>query len=77
MTWDSLFGRMTGKQNKKRTLKAATWQTTTDDVMFEGIKYAKGSQYKVWETENFGWVCFHPSSLTPEGYSPGRFIHKF
>lgn len=77
MSWDSLFGPITGKKNPRRTLKNAEWRTLEEDTFFDGMAYAKGSQYKVWETDNFGWVCFHHDSRTPDGNKPGRFLHKY
>jgi hypothetical protein len=76
MTWESLFGRMTGIQNKRRSLKNAQWQTLAEDTLFGGQVYAKGSQYKYWEGRDFGYVVFHKDSKTPEGHTPGQFIHR-
>jgi len=75
--WEELFGQSTGKRNKKRSLEFAVWKTLEEDTWFNGIEYAKGSRYKIWETENFGWVAFAPDSKTPDGNTPGKRIHKF
>jgi hypothetical protein len=76
MSWDSIFGPVTGVQNKRRSLKNATWNVVTEDVWFDGYVYAAGSQYKFWEGKDFGYVAFHPSSRTPNGMVPGKFLHK-
>lgn len=77
MTWNEVFGRITGKRNPKRTMQNAKWITLSEDVWFDGYEYAKGSQYKVFETPNFGWVVFHLDTRTPNGNIPFRRIHKF
>jgi len=77
MTWHELFGAITGKRNPKRTLTNAKWQVLNEDTNFEGISYAKGSRFKVWEGSDFGYVGFAPESKTPEGNTPGKFLHKF
>lgn len=80
LTWDRLFGSPATTQaanRKLRTLDKAEWLLTRDDTHFNGITYAAGSWYKFFETKNFGWVVFRGDSKTPEGTTPGRFIHKF
>ncbi len=64
--------------NKKLIdIKDAHWQTLEEDVWLDGCEYAKGSQFKVFETTNFGWVVFGPSTLTPDGKTPGKRIIKW
>jgi len=77
MTWESLFGQITGVRNKKRNLDNAKWVELEEDTWFDGIEYAKGSFYKIWETEDFGWVYFRRDSKTPKGETPGKFWHRF
>lgn len=77
LSWNELFGPITGRQNKRLNLNNAKWHTCTEDTMFDGFRYAKGSRYKYWEGRDFGFVCFAPDSLTPDGSKPGRFLHKY
>ena len=78
MGWHDLFPNMGHRTGKvKDTLAKAEWHKLEHDTNFEGIDYAAGSMFKFWETQNFGWVCFHPSSKTPEGHTPGRFLFKY
>jgi hypothetical protein len=58
-------------------LEDAKWQTLENDAHVGEGTYAAGSQFKVFETQNFGWVVFKTDSLTPTGQRPGRFIQKF
>jgi len=76
-TWDYFFGPLTGKRNPKRNIRTAQWQQLTEDIWFDGYEYAAGSEFKVFETQDFGFVCFKPGSLTPQGHRPGRLIHKY
>ena len=55
----------------------AVWQTSEDDTSLGNCSYAKGSQFKVFETQNFGWVVFAPGTKTPSGDEPNRCIHKW
>lgn len=69
----------TGQHWNKKVigLGDAKWQTLEHDAhVGEGV-YAAGSQFKVFETTNFGWVVFKTDSLTPGGQRPARFIQKF
>ena len=59
------------------SLRNAEWRRLEDDTYVDGITYAKGSEYKVFETTNFGWVVFKPESKSPCGATPNKFIHKF
>jgi hypothetical protein len=77
LTWQQLFGSPTGRRNNLRKLEKAEWRTLPTHTMFDGYTYAAGSEYKFWETENFGYVLFRTNSLTPEGARPGRFIHRY
>lgn len=53
------------------------WSVLAEDTAIDGISFAAGSQYKAFETKNFGWVVFHPDSKCPDGNTPGRRIFKF
>lgn len=77
MTWESLFGPITGKQKPHLSLKNAKWNTLDEDSNFDGIEYAKGSQYKFFETTDFGFVVFSRESKTPSGDIPGKFWHRY
>lgn len=64
--------------NKKHIMmEDAKPQTLAEDTHIGGIEYAAGSEFKVFETANFGWICFKPNAKTPEGNTPGKFIHKW
>lgn len=64
--------------NKKNiSMQDAKWQELEDDTYLGGIEYAKGSRFKVFETQNFGWIVFEPDTKTPDGNVPGRRIHKW
>jgi hypothetical protein len=64
--------------NKKYVLmEDAKPQTLTENTHIGGIEYAAGSGFKVFETQNFGWICFKPDSKTPDGKIPGKLIHKY
>lgn len=68
------------KQHWKRKhigVQDAKWQPLANDTWIEGQEFAKGSQFKVFETQNFGYVVFHPESKTPTGNVPHRRIFKF
>ena len=58
-------------------LTDAVWQPLSDDTYIDGCEYAKGSLFKVFETNNFGWIVFHPDTLTPSGQRPGKCIIKY
>jgi hypothetical protein len=58
-------------------LTDAVWQTLTEDTWIDGVAYAKDSQFKVFETSNFGWIVFHPDTKTPDGKIPGKRIIKW
>jgi hypothetical protein len=78
MGWTDLFPinhQRTGKI--KHGLAKAEWHKLEHDTNFEGIDFAAGSLFKFWESQNFGWVAFHPSSKTPEGHQPGKFLFKY
>jgi hypothetical protein len=77
--FDNFFGPLSScdRGRKLKKLENAKWQTLEDDTIFQSIPYAKGSQFKVFETKNFGWVVFHQDTKTPEGHTPGRLIHKY
>jgi hypothetical protein len=70
------FGPVTGKRNPRLRFDRAVWRTLDEDITFEGIRYAKGSRYKIFESENFGHVMFAPETLTPEGSTPGKLNHR-
>ena len=59
------------------SMKQAQMQTLKEDTKVEGVEFAKGSQYKVFETKNFGWLVFHSSSKTPSGGTPSRIIFQY
>lgn len=64
--------------NKKIiSLKDAKPQFLENDTHIGGIDYAKGSEFKVFETTNFGWVTFHRDTKTPDGHIPGKLIQKW
>jgi hypothetical protein len=64
--------------NKKViTMSDAKWQTLARDTYIDGITFAAGSKFKVFETSNFGWIVFGPESLTPSGNTPSRRIFKY
>lgn len=76
-SWEKMgFGPITGKRNPKLSLKDAEWQTLEEDTIFEGIAYAKGSRFKIFETEDFGHVVFSPGTLTPSGEVPAKLLHR-
>jgi len=79
MTWHSLFGEPTGKLDPKRKLGKpfSEWRILDEDTVFDGIPYAKGSKYRVFESENFGHVYFHIDSKCPDGTTPAKHWHKF
>lgn len=64
-------------KKKSITMEDAVWQELNEDTWLDGIAYAKGSKFKVFESENFGWVVFHSDSKTTEGLTPARRILKW
>jgi hypothetical protein len=75
--FEYFFGPITGVRNKKRTLQNAQWETLPMNIWFNGYEYAVGSEYKRFESENFGYVVFSPDAKTPDGSIPGKRIHRF
>jgi hypothetical protein len=64
--------------NKKViSMHDAVWQTLTANTWIDGCEYAAGSQFKVFETTNFGWIVFGPETKTPDGNTPGKRIIKW
>ncbi len=64
--------------NKKHiTISDAIWQTLDNDTFLNGIVYATGSLFKVFETTNFGWIVFGPDTKTADGNIPFRRIVKY
>lgn len=72
---DWIFAQLT--RGKLPKLRSAKWQELSADTYLFGYKYAKGSQYKVFETKDAGWVAFAPGTKTPEGHTPGRLYHRY
>ena len=68
-----------GQHHKKRYVRIedAKPQTLSEHTHIAGIEYAKGSEFKVFETQNFGWICFKGNTKTPDGKVPGKIIHKW
>ena len=64
-------------RGKVRSLHDAEEQTLLEDTLVDGIPFRAGSTFKVFETENFGWVFFSSDAMTPEGMVPGRRIFRF
>ena len=58
-------------------IRDAVWQTLERDTWMDGCEYAAGSQFKVLETTNFGFVVFGPDTKTPSGAAPGKRIIKW
>jgi hypothetical protein len=77
MEWHHIFPQFTGRRRKSITLAKAEWHKLQHDTNFEGINFKAGSLFKFWETQNFGWVCFHPNSLTPDGNKPGKYLFRY
>ena len=64
--------------NKKMIMmEDAKPQTLKEDSHIGGCEYAAGSEFKVFETQNFGWICFKGNTKTPDGKVPGKIIHKW
>jgi len=64
--------------NKKIiSMSDAIWQELEKDTWLNGCEYAKGSQFKCFETTNFGWIVFAPNTLTSNGNVPGKRIIKY
>jgi len=55
----------------------AVWQPLAENTWLNGCEYAAGSQFKCFETTNFGWIVFAPETLTPCGNIPGKRIIKW
>ena len=77
VSWEYFFGPITGRRNPKLSIQNSTWQKLAEDIWFNGYEYAAGSEYKRWETDNFGFVVFKPGTLSPNGQAPYRLIHKY
>lgn len=79
MTWESVFGPVTGKRNPRHKLgtKFSEWRTLEQHTWFNGYEYAAGSRWRAFETENFGHVVFAPGTVTPNGGIPGRHSHRY
>lgn len=86
MSWEDIFGPIgqnltsaqRGARRRRIDRENADWRTLDKDTNFNGYEYAKGSRFKAFETENFGFVVFERStSKTPDGKIPGKFIHRF
>ena len=79
MTWEQLFGPVTGKLNPRHKLgtEFSEWRVLDNDTWFNGYEYATGSKFRVFESENFGHVVFDQNSKTPNGEIPGKFSHRF
>lgn len=58
-------------------MRRAKWQELSEDIWMDGSSYAKGSKFKVFETQNFGWIVFDKDTKTVEGNVPNRRILKF
>jgi hypothetical protein len=52
--------------NKKQMLDAI-WQPLTENTFIGNTSYAAGSQFKVFETRNFGWIVFAPGTKDCHG----------
>jgi len=55
-----------------KKIQNAKWITLNEDSILCGIPFAKGSQYKAFETRDAGYVVFKPGTKCPNGDSPGR-----
>lgn len=55
----------------------AKWQQLNESTWIDGIEFATGCKFKVFETTNFGWIVFSPGSKTVDGNKPGRRIFKW
>jgi hypothetical protein len=62
--------------NKKVGMTDALWQPLSEDTWINGIMYAAGSEFKVFETRNFGWIVFKPGTLDGHGNLVSRRIVK-
>lgn len=63
--------------NKKQVgMTDALWQPLSEDTWINGITYAAGSQFKVFETQNFGWIVFAPGTKNADGHPVLRRIIK-
>lgn len=59
------------------SMQDAVWQTLADNTWLDGCEYAAGSQFKIFETTNFGWVVFGPETKTPNGNVPNKRIIRW
>jgi hypothetical protein len=76
--FEYFFGPITGRRNKSRPgITEAKWKPLVEDIHFERINWTKGTEYKMWETENFGYVAFKPDTLTAKGTIPNKRIFRF
>jgi hypothetical protein len=55
----------------------AKWQTLAEDTFIGDSSYRKGSQFKVFETRNFGWIVFTSDTKTADGLTSYRRILKW
>lgn len=62
-------------KNLTSTLKTG-WRELTEDTFVGQFHFAKGSKYKAFETQNFGWIFFAPSARLVGGFTPARRIFK-
>jgi hypothetical protein len=59
------------------SLTDAHWQSLEDDTFIHRWPFAKGSQFKVFESTNFGWLVFHPDTVLTNGSKPIKRIFKW
>ena len=58
------------------SLTDAVWQTLDNHTFIDHWTFAVGSQFKVFETSNFGWIVFGPDTRLMDGSKPIRRIFK-
>lgn len=64
--------------NKKLiTMKDAIWQKLEEPTYLGNCTFAAGSTFKVFETQNFGWIVFDQNTKTVEGNTPNNRIFKW
>lgn len=64
--------------NKKHIgLSDAEWQPLLKDTYIGQNVFPAGTQFKVFETINFGWLVLHKDARTIEGAIPYRRIYKW